>query len=418
MNNKTHEIDNPVDSDEINSNEQPASDEDNPSITPSVFNKHVNIDSQNTNTLASLASIKKSYSQKEKSGNDNNTDQDDNLPAKTTINRKNGQQVSHILATDGYIQSSISIVSSSKPKQRLVSKEREQTVKLLSYDQHPKLDKNHNTGLNNSSQSKKRKLNDNEKRIQIYSSVKHQKRRSEQEVNCSAIIPRVEYDSRFDAFNGFVTPIIDGTPLENAFKFTTFNDLETAIETVPRANVVNVHLVQPISNSNTTKTPPATVLSAYGTNNRINAMDVLKRWLFIYQEFHSRGIRILGYSTDGDPKYLRGMRLASNFFLKKKTLNIFNDKLLFKVEIPSNWSFWYFLEPTQLFVFIQDGVHLCTKVRNRLLSKRAKLKMGLYDVSIKHLYHLIKTTNKIDHNLSRSLKVVNLNAFSSGVPSI
>ncbi|CAF4636954.1 unnamed protein product [Rotaria sp. Silwood2] len=147
-------------------------------------------------------------------------------------------------------------------------------------------------------------------------------------------------------------------------------------------------------------------------------MDVLKRWLFIYQEFHSRGIRILGYSTDGDPKYLRGMRLASNFFLKKKTLNIFNDKLLFKVEIPSNWSFWYFLEPTQLFVFIQDGVHLCTKVRNRLLSKRAKLKMGLYDVSIKHLYHLIKTTNKIDHNLSRSLKVVNLNAFSSGVPSI
>jgi hypothetical protein len=37
--------------------------------------------------------------------------------------------------------------------------------------------------LNHSSQSKKRKLNENEKQIRFYSSVKHHKKRSEQEVS-------------------------------------------------------------------------------------------------------------------------------------------------------------------------------------------------------------------------------------------
>jgi hypothetical protein len=50
---------------------------------------------------------------------------------------------------------------------------------------------------------------------------------------------------------------------------------------------------------------------------------------------------------------------------------------------------------------MQDGIHLCTKFRNRLLSKNAQLKMGSHKVSIQHLYQLIKTTNIIQHNLSK-----------------
>jgi hypothetical protein len=108
------------------------------------------------------------------------------------------------------------------------------------------------------------------------------------------------------------------------------------------------------------------------------------------------------------------MRLALNFFVKTQTLNIYNDKLSFTVNIPSSWSTWYFLNPTQLFLFMQDGIHLCTKMRNRLLSKNANLKMGSYNVSMKHLHQLIKTTNKIDHNLSKSdLNVRDRQNFSS-----
>ncbi|CAF4261615.1 unnamed protein product [Rotaria magnacalcarata] len=216
--------------------------------------------------------------------------------------------------------------------------------------------------------------------------------------DCSAIIPRVEYDSTINSFNGFVKPIADGKPVKNAFNYQSFEEFKHLIETKPRANLVSVHLLQPISDSNLYVTPSATVSSVYGTDNKITAIDILKRWLMIYQELHSRNIRVLGFATDGDPKYLRAMRLASNFFLKFLLLG----------------HLGIFLNPTQLFLFMQDGIHLCTKIRNRLLSPNAQLKMGIFTVLAKHLYQLIKTKNKIDHNLSKSdINVRDKQNFSS-----
>ncbi|CAF2098533.1 unnamed protein product, partial [Rotaria magnacalcarata] len=216
--------------------------------------------------------------------------------------------------------------------------------------------------------------------------------------DCSAIIPRIEYDATSNRFNGFVTPI-DG-------------ELKHALETQPRANLVNVHVLQPITDASFSRTPSAAVLSAYGTDNKISSIDILKRWLIIFAEFHSRNIHVLGFSTDGDQKYLRAMRLASNFFVRTQTLTIYNDTLYFTINIP-NWS-WYFLNPDQIFLFVQVGTHLYTKMRNRLLSQNANLKMGTYKVSTKHLYNLINTKNKMDHNLSKSdLNVRDIQKFSS-----
>ncbi|CAF1416682.1 unnamed protein product [Adineta steineri] len=232
--------------------------------------------------------------------------------------------------------------------------------------------------------------------------------------DCSAIIPRIEYDSYSNTFNGFVTPIIDGIPLENYFSCKTYDELKLLFETTSRANLVNVHLMQPICSKYYNVIPSASVLAAYGTDNKLTSMDILKRWLMMYQQFYSRNIRVVGFSTDGDPKYLRAMRLSSNFFVKTQTLNVSNDKLSFTINIPDNWSSWFFLNSTQLLLYMQDGIHLCTKTRNRLLSKKTQLKMGLYEGSIQHLQQLIKTTNKIDHNLSNSdLNVHDKQNFSS-----
>ncbi|CAF3581135.1 unnamed protein product [Rotaria socialis] len=232
--------------------------------------------------------------------------------------------------------------------------------------------------------------------------------------DCSAIIPRIEYDSNLDTFNGFVTPLLDGVPSENAFKCSLFEQLEDLFETTPQANLVNIHVIQPILDSDVNVLPAATVLSAYGTDHKITAIDILKRWLMIYKQFNSKGIRVLGFSTDGDPKYLRAMRLAANYFVKNQILNIYNDKLSFTVKIPSGWTIWFFLSPSQLFLFMQDGAHVCTKIRNRMLSKTTELTMGHYEVSIQHLYDLIRSKNKIDHNLSISdLNVKDKQNFSS-----
>ena len=232
--------------------------------------------------------------------------------------------------------------------------------------------------------------------------------------DCSAIIPRVEYDANSDMFNGFVTQFFDGVPSQNGFHCSTFEELKYLFENTPIASLVNIHCIQPIPSSSFTVTPSPIVLSAYGTDNKLTAIDILKRWIMIFKEFYSRNIRVLGFSTDGDPKYLRAMRLASKFFVEHQTLHMHCDTLTFTVEIPTRWSFWFLLNSTQIFILMQDGIQLCSKIRNRLLSKNVKLKVGSYDVSIKHLFELIDTTNKIDHNLCKSdLNIRDKQNFSS-----
>ena len=158
--------------------------------------------------------------------------------------------------------------------------------------------------------------------------------------DCSAIIPRIEYDSNSNNFNGFVTPIVDGISMEKYFNCETFEELKFLFENTSRANLVSIHVIQPICDDGFPVQPSASVMSAYGTDNKVTSMDVLKRWLFIYQEFHHRNIRILGFSTDGDPKYLRAMRLSSNFFVKTQTLNVRSDELSFTIRVPDCFEMW------------------------------------------------------------------------------
>ncbi len=56
----------------------------------------------------------------------------------------------------------------------------------------------------------------------------------------------------------------------------------------------------------------------------------------------------------------------------------------------------------QRIVFFQDNIHLCTKLRNRLLSSNATMLFGDKLISIGHLLQLIETSSKLNHNLVKS----------------
>lgn len=73
--------------------------------------------------------------------------------------------------------------------------------------------------------------------------------------DCSAIIPRIEYDSSANVFNGFVTPIVDGTPRRNSYQCTSFEELQRVFENVPASKLVNVHVIQLIPGSNVPAPP-------------------------------------------------------------------------------------------------------------------------------------------------------------------
>ena len=56
----------------------------------------------------------------------------------------------------------------------------------------------------------------------------------------------------------------------------------------------------------------------------------------------------------------------------------------------------------QRVLFFQDGVHIYTKRRTRLLSSGATMLMGDQVITIGHLLQLIEFSSKLNHNLIKS----------------
>lgn len=83
------------------------------------------------------------------------------------------------------------------------------------------------------------------------------------------------------------------------------------------------------------------------------------------------GIKILGFFSDGDTRLLKAMRL--------------------KNYIPNSRQ-----------SYIQDVVHIATKLRTRILKPGIILPMGVYMVSINHLKSMTETFSKDKHLLTNT----------------
>jgi len=144
------------------------------------------------------------------------------------------------------------------------------------------------------------------------------------------------------------------------------------------------------------------LLAAYGITSQFNSIHVLRRWLWIFERSRLSNIRILAFSTDCDAKYLRAMRLITGFFAKLPNIPVSERNDALEVKLPKEWSSWFFLRTRQLFFCFQDPVHLCTKIRNRLLSKFASMIIGEGQISIDILFDLINNQSKLVHGLVKT----------------
>ncbi|CAF4551437.1 unnamed protein product, partial [Rotaria socialis] len=209
-------------------------------------------------------------------------------------------------------------------------------------------------------------------------------------------ISRIDYDAQSDSFIGFSSCLVNGLPQPNFFQTNKFDELKLWFGTFDKSAYINLHMIQSVAPSS-----PPFILSTYGSNNKATATDVLKRWLYIYNQCLCQGVRVIGFSSDCDARYLRAMRLCTRFFAQLPNLNLVKQKDNFHLQIPERWS-WFFMSGQQILLFMQDPIHVATKFRNRLLSEIASMKMGDYHVSIEHLINLIESKNKIEHNLIKS----------------
>jgi hypothetical protein len=218
--------------------------------------------------------------------------------------------------------------------------------------------------------------------------------------DCTSVLRKIVYDVRSNSFVGFTPPLdVNGMPYIKHFQTNSMEDLERWFEEEEMSRLLNLHMVQPICINNQTTSPFA--FAAYGTNGKYTSLNIIHRWYTIFEESSSRGIRIVGYSTDADSKYLLAMKLVSGFFGVLLNNPKIKNSLLLNVIIPTSWS-WFYLPGDQLFLCMQDATHICTKLRNRLLSSSAIMMMGNNVVSIDYLLQLIESQSKFKHNLFKS----------------
>ncbi|CAF3933165.1 unnamed protein product [Rotaria sp. Silwood1] len=224
--------------------------------------------------------------------------------------------------------------------------------------------------------------------------------------DCTSCICHIDYDVQLNSFIGFASPLIDGMPQPNFFRTENFEELKMWFNNCNKSKFINIHMIQ-------TVVPSASpfILSAFGSDNKFTATDVLKRWLYIYNQCLLQDIRVIGFSSDGDPRCLKTMRLCTRFFAELPNLNLYKYNDNFNIKIPEQWS-WFFMKDQQILLFMQDPPHIATKFRNRLLSEVALMKMGDYSIDIQHLMNLIELNNKLEHNLIKCDNDKEINNYS------
>ncbi|CAF4025179.1 unnamed protein product [Rotaria magnacalcarata] len=203
----------------------------------------------------------------------------------------------------------------------------------------------------------------------------------------STRIPQPDFSPPLDEY---------GMPRMKHFQTNSIEDLKSWFEQKDISKLLNLYMIQPIDSKNQKISPYA--LAAYGTNGKYTSFDIIRRWFKVFEESASQDIRIIGYSTNPDPKYLLGMRLVSGFFATPLNNPISKHSPLLTIDIPKSWS-WLFLPRQQLFLCMQDAIHMCTKLRNRLLSTSAVMMIGDGLVSIDYILQLIVLRSKFNHNL-------------------
>ncbi|XP_031620752.1 uncharacterized protein LOC116339177 [Contarinia nasturtii] len=183
--------------------------------------------------------------------------------------------------------------------------------------------------------------------------------------DASGIVSKIQYDSVSNHLIGIVLPFdeVNGCPKQYVSTAENLEEIKQFMQH-NKSTLVYIVLAVPMKEG-----IPPFLLQMFGTNNKFNTEHVIRRWNFIINELKKYGIRVRGFSSDGDERLLAAMRHQMN-----------------QDHIPQ--------------IFVQDSIHCGTKMRNRLLRPQGLLPMGNKQVAVAHLKILIKDVAKEIHGLT------------------
>ena len=203
----------------------------------------------------------------------------------------------------------------------------------------------------------------------------------------TSIVNRIRYDPARDCIFGFKLPLDrNSCPIEDSFPASSAEVIQKYFKEEAKCNYAYCVMAQPISTAY-----PAFCLAIFGTNNRFTSSDVIARWKWISKKAKEHGITVLGYSSDADTRLLKAMR---------------QETFQPECDNPLAWEGWVVQEIVQDRSFIQDPLHIGTKLKTRLTKQSVVMPMGRYQASSEHIRALVNSSSKLDHRLSILIWIV------------
>ena len=216
--------------------------------------------------------------------------------------------------------------------------------------------------------------------------------------DATRVIRRVDYDSETDRCVGFVLPVAEnGLPLIDSFLAVSFSAIEDMFKHFPISKYAYVYMAQPLGQS-----IPPFCLACLGSDNKFDADHVILRWKFIYTECRKRSIDVLSFGGDGDTRILKAMKVST--LLSTTTANSLYQHVPScsknAPDVPQAWNSWFFTTPVSAISYVQDVIHIATKLKSRLLKPSIILPLGPnYLANGHHIQMIRQKFQKDQHGL-------------------
>lgn len=205
--------------------------------------------------------------------------------------------------------------------------------------------------------------------------------------DATGMVPKIQYDSRSNQLTGFVQSLDteSSMPVPDSFPAITIKGMEEHFKNNKVSSYLYCYMIQPLQEN-----CPSFCLNLFGTDNSFTAEDSLKRWKYITKLLADRNIIVVGFSSDGDPRLLKAMRIFTKLGQNSNLRKNINVKI-------DGFHAEYF--PSH--ICIQDTVHLAVKFKTRLFKTSITLPIGDFLVSSTHLRILVETFSKDKHLLTK-----------------
>lgn len=205
----------------------------------------------------------------------------------------------------------------------------------------------------------------------------------------TGIAGTVQYDSRTNELIGFVLPINEqnGMPIPHSFRARSATEiLQHFVDDHAVGSNANVVMAQPLG-----RVAPFCLL-IYASDKKYTGENVADKWDFIKDELQKENVTVLTYSSDSAPAFNSAMKRNSTIGTSS---NLFRNRDWFSCGENMDPPF-----------YIQDVVHIATKLRNlflQTLASNRKLPFGNTYIQIQHLQYLINHFSKGEHLLVASM---------------